>query len=224
VKGRHLDYTVQVDFDDTITVGIVSLSLMKAFSDSKQWELIEANYSSGLISVEESNRQLFAHINTDSQKIRDYVTRVAKIRPGFLSFVEFCSTSNINLVIVSSGLDIYIKPILQKLGLSNLELRSGVTSYTSQGIAVTYIGPNGEEILEGFKLAWFHYYRNYGRSLVYIGDSESDLPSALEADHVIARSELKELLASRGIPHNSFDTFYDVQKHLLALPKFHKLT
>ena len=218
-----MDYTVQCDFDDTITVGIVSLSLMEAFSNNKQWELIEANYSSGLISVEESNRQLFAHMNTDAQKIHGYVTNVVKIRPGFLSFVEFCSTNNIKLVIVSSGLDIYIKPILQNLGLSDLELRSGVTSPTSQGIAVAYIGPKGERIGEGFKLAWFRHYSNYGRPLIYIGDSESDLPPALEADHVIARSELKELLVSRGIPHESFDTFYDVQKHLLALPKLHKL-
>ena len=218
-----MDYTVQCDFDDTITVGIVSLSLMQAFSDNRQWELIEANYSSGLISVEESNRQLFAHMNTDSQKIQDYVTNVVQIRPGFLSFVEFCSANNIKLVIVSSGLDIYIKPILQNLGLSDLELRSGVTSCTSQGISVAYLGPNGEKIGEGFKLAWFRHYSNYRRPLVYIGDSESDLPSALEADHVIARSELKELLVSRGIPHESFDTFYDVQKHLLALHKLNKL-
>lgn len=219
-----MDYIVQCDFDDTITVGIVSLSLMQAFSNNRQWELIEANYSSGLISVEESNRQLFAHINTDPQQIQDYVTDVVQIRPGFLSFVEFCSTNNIKLVIVSSGLDIYIKPILQNLGLNDLELRSGVTNSTSQGIAVTYLGPNGEKIKEGFKLAWFRHYRNYRRPLVYIGDSESDLPSALEADHVIARSELKELLVSRRIPYESFDTFYDVQKHMLTLPNLDELT
>ena len=219
-----MDYIVQCDFDDTITVGIVSLSLMQAFSNNRQWELIEANYSSGLISVEESNRQLFAHINTDPQQIQDYVTDVVQIRPGFLSFVEFCSTNNIKLVIVSSGLDIYIKPILQNLGLNDLELRSGVTNSTSQGIAVTYLGPNGEKIKEGFKLAWFRHYRNYRRPLVYIGDSESDLPSALEADHVIARSELKELLVSRQIPYESFDTFYDVQKHMLTLPNLDELT
>ena len=54
-------FTIQCDFDDTITVGNVSVALKEAFA-LEQWKQIEAKYIAGQFSVEESNRRQFALI------------------------------------------------------------------------------------------------------------------------------------------------------------------
>ena len=111
-------------------------------------------------------------------------------------------------MIVSCGLDQYIEPTLDKLGLLDLERYTGRGLVTEDGIVVDYVDPLGER-KKGFKLACLEHLRRRG-PLIYIGDGRSDVSPAIEADHVIARDELVEHLYSRSIPHFKFDTFYDV--------------
>lgn len=62
----------------------------------------------------------------------------------------------------------------------------------------------------GFKEAYFRSFKAHGHTVVYIGDGLSDIPAALEADYVIARSTLKGALGDRNQPCYSFDDFADV--------------
>ena len=202
-------FTIQCDFDDTITVSNVGEALLDAFA-SERWRAIDVEYIAEQLTVEESNRRKFALIDASERAIHNFVSRTVEFRPGFLRFVEYCRNKDIDFVIVSCGLDQYIDPALRKLGLLDLERYSGRGLVTEDGIAVDYVDPRGVRRKEGFKVACLEYLRQRGRPVIYIGDGRSDVSPAIEADHVIARDELREHFCSRSIPHFKFDTFYDV--------------
>ena len=202
-------FTVQCDFDDTITVSNVGEALLDEFVP-EQWRDFDAEYLAGQFTVEESNRRKFALIKASEKAIHEFVSRTVEFRPGFLQFVEYCRKEHIGFVIVSCGLDQYIDPSLRKMDLLDLERYSGRGLVTGDGIAVDYVDPRRVRRNEGFKVACLEYLKQRGRPVIYIGDGRSDVAPAIKADHVIARDELLEHFDSRSIPHFKFDTFYDV--------------
>ena len=57
-------YTVQCDFDDTIIIGNLSRELINVFA-LERWQDIEAEYTAGQLTVEESNRRQFALVKAN---------------------------------------------------------------------------------------------------------------------------------------------------------------
>ncbi|MCH9037671.1 MAG: hypothetical protein IH860_10210, partial [Chloroflexi bacterium] len=88
---------------------------------------------------------------------------------------------------------------------------------TSEGIAVDYIDPMGISVERDFKTACLTHLQAGKQPVVCIGDGISDIPPALGADHVIARSDLLDHFQRHRLPHFTFETFYDVQHHLQSL-------
>ena len=209
-------FTIQCDFDDTITVREVGVALLGAFGP-RNWRQIEEEYHSGLITVEECNRRQFAHVKISQETVQDFAVRTVEIRQGFSQLVDYCRNEGMRFVIVSNGLDLYIEPILVKLGLADLERYSGQAHITSEGIAVAYIDPTGIPVEKDFKIACLRHLQAGNQPVVCIGDSISDIPPALAADHVIARGELLDHFRRNNLPHFTFETFYDVQQHLQSL-------
>ncbi len=204
-------YTVMCDFDNTITVGNVSEAVLGAFA-SPDWKQVETDFVAGRISVEESNRRQFPLVRAREEEIGAFVRRAVEVRPGVPEFVDYCRGVGIEVVVVSSGVDTYIEPMLRMLGLADLELRAGRGRVSDRGIVVDYADPAGAPIDDGFKLAWLEALKQRGRPVVYIGDGEPDIEAALRADHVIARDDLERHFRDRSLPHFAFDTFHDVRR------------
>ena len=209
-------YTIQCDFDGTITVNNVSEELRKAYA-SEEWRGIEDGYKAGQFSVEESNRRQFALIQATEERIEQYVIRTTVVRPGFSAFVKYCQGEGIQLAVVSSGVDLYIDPILRDLGLGDLDRYSGTGRVGNHGVTVRYADPFEVPLKEGFKLAHLLFLKQRQRPVIYIGDGASDIASATVADFVIARSALAEFCRSRSLPHFRFHDFHDV----LRIVKYH---
>jgi 2-hydroxy-3-keto-5-methylthiopentenyl-1-phosphate phosphatase len=204
-------FTVQCDFDDTIVTGNVAKSLLNAFASTK-WRDIENLYSTGEITVEESNRREFALLNITKQIIEDHVFETVELRPGFPEFLEHCVNTNINFSVVSNGVDLYIEPVLRSLFSSTAQLHSAHGKITENGISISYLDPYGIDCQDAFKLSWLRYYKSQGQEVIYIGDGESDISAALEADYVIATSSLEDYFRSEGLNYFEFKDFYDVRQ------------
>ncbi|MDP6102044.1 MAG: MtnX-like HAD-IB family phosphatase [Dehalococcoidia bacterium] len=210
--------TVQCDFDDTITVSDLGAELLKNLAPNQStWRKVDEDYRAGRISVEECQRSQFARMKIGPKEVQRYAIREVEMRPGFSQAVEYCRNEGIRFVIVSNGLDLYIDSILENLGLADLERYSGQARITDVGIAVDYVDPMGTQLTENFKTACLKYLRAGNQPVVCIGDSVSDIPPALGADHVIARSELLNHFQRHQLPYLAFETFYDVQHHLQNL-------
>lgn len=207
---------VQCDFDDTITVGNVSAAIREAFGP-RDWAAMEEEYLSGKYSVEESNIRQFALVKAAKEDIEDFVLGEVVIRYAFDEFVEYCLGEGIRLVIVSSGLDLYIKPTLRQLGLDHVEAYSGMARVTPDGVIVEYVGPSGAAMTRGFKESYLRHLKRAGDTVVYVGDGLSDIVPAKEADFVVARSTLARHFQASSLPCLSFETFNDVGKHVEAI-------
>ena len=204
-------FTVQCDFDDTIVTGNVAKSLLNAFGSAK-WCAIENLYSTGEITVEESNRRQFSLLNVTKQTIEDHVFETVELRPGFPEFLEHCASTGLNFSVVSNGMDLYIEPALRSLFSSMAQIHSAHGKITENGISISYLDPYGIDCKNAFKLSWLRYFKFHGQKVIYIGDGESDISAALEADYVIATSSLEDYFRSERLDYFKFNDFYDVRQ------------
>lgn len=204
---------VQCDFDDTITVGNVSAALRESFGP-ENWREMENDYEAGALSVEESNIRQFGLMIATRHEVEAFVRRNVVIRYGFREFANYCQNENVRLVIVSSGLDIYVNTTLVSLGLDHLEIHAGETCVTPKGLRVSYSDLTGTELMEGFKDSYVSHFKAQGHTVVYIGDGVSDYIPAALADYVFARGRLADHMEAHGAPHYRFDSFTEVSQHV----------
>jgi 2,3-diketo-5-methylthio-1-phosphopentane phosphatase len=204
---------VQCDFDDTITDGNVSLAIREAFGIG-DWHRLEKEYVAGSRSVEESNIIQYAMVRASTVALSEFLSTQVVVRDGFEEFADKCQREGTRLVVVSSGLDVYIHPTMKRLGLGHLEVHSGTATVTGSGMQIEYADPSGNSITRGFKESFLREFKRKGHTVIYIGDGLSDIVPASEADFVIARSTLERHFVANGLPHYSFGTFEDVGRHV----------
>ena len=204
---------VQCDFDGTITVNNISVALRERFAPGS-WRGVEADYLRRRLSVEQSNRQQYTLIKESRQTLQEFARQKFELRPGFLKFVDNCRAADIRFVIVSSGLDFYIEAVLENIGTPELELHCARTSFTGDGINVTYFDPEGNTVEEGFKKGYLTWLKCRGEPLVYIGDGLSDFDAASSADYVFAINHLQQMLSAASIPHRTFTDFSDIWRQI----------
>ena len=203
---------IQCDFDGTIITNNMSLLLREEFA-AGAWRQLENDYLHGYLTVEQSNMLQFTLIKEPKEKLQEFICQHIEVRPGFLEFVRYCRDTGIPLVIVSSGLDFYIETVLTQIGMRNLELHCGQTTFGKDGIIVSYTDPAGNIINEGSKIKYLDWLRKRDTNITYIGDGLSDLEAARNADHVFATSHLLRLLNNDSIACSAFSDFFDLRRH-----------
>ncbi len=200
---------IQCDFDGTIIRNSLSVLLRETFAQG-DWQRIDSDYLHGHLTVEQSNKLQFALIKEPKERLQEFVRQHIELRPGFVEFVRYCQESDIPIVIVSSGLDFYIKPVLAQIGMRDLELHCGQTSFGKDGIIVSYYDPEGNIINKGFKRKHLSSLKKRDNNVVYIGDGLSDLEAARQADYVFATGHLSKLLSLESALCYPFSNFQDV--------------
>ncbi len=207
---------IQCDFDGTIIRNNLSVLLREKYACG-DWQKIDSDYLQGHLTVEQSNKLQFALIKEPKERLQEFVRQHIELRPGFVEFVRFCQESAILFAIVSSGLDFYIEPVLAEIGMPDLELHCGRTSFSRGGIDVAYYDPAGNIASEGFKKKYLTWLKKRGGNIIYLGDGLSDLEAARQADHVFATGHLLDLLDTYSIERSAFSDFYDLQRQIRLL-------
>jgi len=207
---------IQCDFDGTIIRNNLSVLLREHFARGN-WRRIEDDYLHGKLTVEQSNKLQFALIKEPKERLQEFVRQHIELRLGFVEFVRYCQESAMPFVIVSSGLDFYIEPVLAQISVPDLELHCGQTSFGKNGIAVSYTDPEGNIVNEGFKYKCLTWLKKRGKDIIYIGDGLSDLEAARQANHIFATGHLLDLLSSAPVIYNRFSDFYDLLRQVRLL-------
>ncbi len=207
---------IQCDFDGTIIRNNLSVLLRERYAGG-DWQRIDSDYLHGHLTVEQSNQLQFALIKEPKERLQAFVRQHIELRPGFVEFVGYCRESAIPFVIVSSGLDFYIEPVLAEIGMPDLELHCGRTSFSRDGIDVSYYAPEGNIINQGFKKRYLTWLKKRGTNIIYLGDGLSDLEAARQADYVFATGHLLDLLDTQSIACSAFSDFYDLQRQIRLL-------
>jgi len=207
---------IQCDFDGTIIRNNMSVLIREEFFHGN-WQQTEEDYLAGRITVEQSNALQYQSIHEPEDRLRQFVREHIDVRPGFTEFIDYCAQQGITFVIVSSGLDFYIRTVLEEIGMANLELYCAETSFTPEGITVSYTDPDGNHIDSGFKSSYLSYLRERDNYIAYLGDGLSDLEAARQANHVFAVSKLQKLLDAESVNHTTFTDFHDVMNQIRCI-------
>jgi 2-hydroxy-3-keto-5-methylthiopentenyl-1-phosphate phosphatase len=200
---------IQCDFDGTVTEDDISFILLDAFTKG-DWRTINKQHSEGKITVGQFNERAFGLVRASKKAMLDYIKDKVKVRPGFQKLVELCQQKGIRLVIVSNGLEFYIKRILEDMGLYNLEYHAAETRFHANKLKVRYIGPDGSVVDSGYKEKYVNKYLNEGYNVVYIGNGSSDLSPARGAHQIFATESLLEHCQRSGLTCIPFTSFLEI--------------
>jgi len=206
----------QCDFDGTITPEDVSFMILDAFAD-QDWRKLLAQYREGKITVAQFNSRAVRSIKADEETLLSFVRDKARLRPGFQDLLSYCHRHGFRFVIVSNGLDFYIKKVLSDIGADDIEIFAAKTSFGSAGVQAWYLGPRGERLEDRFKEAYLDSFRGRGYRVIYAGNGFSDIAPARKADHVFATSELLTACKEMNIACTPFNDLDDVVRGLESL-------
>ncbi|MGD9115576.1 MAG: MtnX-like HAD-IB family phosphatase [Dehalococcoidia bacterium] len=204
---------IQSDFDGTLTEEDVSFALLDAFAEG-DWRKLFEQYRQGKMSVGDFNSKAFAMVKASREELIKVARADVKLREGLRNLVNYCQQRSFRFLIVSNGLDFYIKTILEDVGLGNIEVYAAHTEFVPGGLKVDYIGPEGTVLKKGFKEAYTKLFLTQGYQVVCIGNGPSDYsPSAL-AQHVFARDGLMDVCKEKKLKCQPFEDLNDVVRGL----------
>jgi 2-hydroxy-3-keto-5-methylthiopentenyl-1-phosphate phosphatase len=207
---------IQSDFDGTITEEDVSFVLLDTFAQG-DWRQLLQQYRENKISVGDFNTRAFAMVKASSEDLLRVVRDNVKLREGLHNLVDYCQERGFRFLIVSNGLDFYIKSILEDVGLGNIEVHAAQTKFNPDGLEVQYIGPDGTLLNRGFKEAYTKLFLKQGYQVICLGNGPSDIFPASLAKHVFARDGLLTACKEKKLECTPFDDLNDVVRGLELL-------
>jgi 2-hydroxy-3-keto-5-methylthiopentenyl-1-phosphate phosphatase len=207
---------VQCDFDGTITEEDISFFLLDAFAQA-DWRRLLREYKEHKISVGEFNTRAFAMVKADRHTLLEALKGEVKVRAGFRELVNYCLKKGFRLVIVSNGLDFYIRAVLKDLELRNIEMHAAQASFHPEGMKVQYVGPDGKRLEDGFKEAYTRSFLKLGYRVIYVGNGDSDIAPTKYAHYVFATGDLLAYCRENNLKYKPFETFTDVVRELNSL-------
>ncbi len=207
------DLLVQADFDGTITLRDVSLLLLDRFGPAG-WRRLLGDYRAGRIRVEEFMARAFAGVRAGRDALVDHALRETRVRRGFGGLAAWCGAAGVPLVIVSNGLEFYIRALLEREGVRDVEAHAARAEFTPDGIEVRYAGPGGAPLRAGLKEDYLELHRARARRVAYIGNGDSDRAPALRADRAFATGALLDWCRRTGAACRAFEDFDGVRSEL----------
>jgi 2-hydroxy-3-keto-5-methylthiopentenyl-1-phosphate phosphatase len=210
---------IQCDFDGTITEEDVSFMLLDDFAQGDWREWLE-QYQQNKIPVGEFNTRAFAMVKATRAELLKAAREKVRLRAGLDELIGYCRRRGGRFVIVSNGLDFYIKAILKDAGLAGIEVHAARARFHRGGhggLKVRYIGPDNTQLLSGFKDAYTRLFLKQGYRLVYVGNGPSDLSPAAQAQRVFARDGLLDACREIGLECTPFDDLNDIVRGLESL-------
>jgi len=207
-------WTVILDFDGTITVRDADVVIAEAVLDDERLGIIH-----GLLTDYEQLRittaQYFErYLDTLGLTPGEFAAHGASVvlRPGLVEFMAWCEAEQIELLVASEGLDVYIKPILAAAGAGHLPLSCNLARWDGTRYQLVP-APDGESCTRCLtcKGALARRLKAAGRSVVMLGNGASDLCGARHADLVLARDSLLLHCERESIAHVRWTTLADAR-------------
>ena len=203
------DYIILCDFDGTITLQDTCVSILEQFAVG-DWEEYDKLLNKGLINLHECMQKQFEMIQANIPTILSSMGSIS-IRPGFADFVSFCLLQEINVVIVSGGLDFVIRSVLSQ---NNLDLPVVAAKVKDERFQLEFPSLHYPDSID-FKVDQVKYYQAQQKKVIFIGDGNSDLQGAKQADLVFA---VKNSFLNSHF-ENSFTDFLELKENLFLTLK-----
>jgi len=199
------------DFDGTISVRDMGYVLVNQFTLGN-WEAIDRDFREGKIGSKGAYSQISKILKGDESAILRFVQEHSDIDPSFSIFYRSCREKNIDIKIVSDGLDFYIKKILEIHHLSEIPFYANRTHFRDEG-SIDISFPHSEEecgLCGTCKKKLIQMHRKEYDSIFFIGNGLSDRCAAQEADFVFAKDSLYTYCIEQDITCHFFKDFREI--------------
>ncbi len=201
-----------LDFDGTISNGDIGDELFRTFGS---FEPVHSQLMAGEFSVAEYYRRSAAHLRSDCtpEAILEFCDRQS-LDAGFVPLVDWCTTVDIPVTVVSDGFDVYISPLLKKSGrIDQLNVVCNVLEWNGEKFTPSF--PGASESCSCFCASCKRnaVITRLGENdiAIYVGDGRSDACAVEFADVVFAKSTLAAECTRKGIPHHPYRTLAEVK-------------
>jgi 2,3-diketo-5-methylthio-1-phosphopentane phosphatase/HAD superfamily hydrolase (TIGR01509 family) len=203
------------DFDGTISVRDMGYLLVNQFT-SGNWEAIDRDFREGKIGSKEAYSRIAGILKGDRSTILSFVQEHSNIDPFFSIFYQYCREKDIDIKIVSDGLDFYINEILEIHNLSEIPFYANCTHFRDgEGIDISF--PHSEEdcgLCGTCKKKLVRIHRKEYDSIFFVGNGLSDTCAAREADFVFAKDSLYTYCIKKGIACHFYNDFREILNDL----------
>jgi 2-hydroxy-3-keto-5-methylthiopentenyl-1-phosphate phosphatase len=203
------DMLILVDFDGTITQNDVGALLFRTYSHKRNNKLVSL-WLKGKINSRECLERECELIQITKLQFKKFAL-TQKIDERFLAFVDLCKREKLKLVILSDGLDFYIKLILRKFGLEDVPFYSNIARFDNGKLKPEF--PHYDRGCGNCGNCKKYHLKNLKgakQKVVYIGDGLSDKCAVQEADFVFAKNDLRKFCVEKKIKHYPFRDFRDI--------------
>jgi 2-hydroxy-3-keto-5-methylthiopentenyl-1-phosphate phosphatase len=196
---------VFVDFDGTISLEDTTDVILERFADPK-WQKIEADWLSGRIGSRDCLAQQIDLVRASPEAL-DEICEDVPLDPHFLEFVALCRRHNIDVTVISDGLDRIVTKMLARVGI-DVPVLANRLEYIGDDrwrLGFPYSHPDCRASAGNCKCRAMTGDPSSVRILV--GDGRSDFCAAETADLVIAKGALAEHCQTSGISFTVFGNF-----------------
>ncbi|RUM26572.1 phosphoserine phosphatase [Rhizobium vallis] len=205
------------DFDGTISKEDVTDLVLEKFA-LQQWHDIEEKWASGGINSAQCMRLQIPLIRASIDELHRFLDSV-EIDAGFVRFRDFCRANDVRLVVVSDGVDHFIRRILSNHGVTDIEVIANHLVWNDDGDGAEFrlqtpFSKSGCLTASGVcKCAVIADCDQH----IYIGDGRSDFCVSHQASAVFAKKKLAEYCDLNRIPYSPYQGFAEVQASLASI-------
>lgn len=215
--GWGMDIAVICDFDGTISVKDVNVSVFQEFGGESVKE-VENSYRNSRIGLRESLYTQYRIIGIDEAAFKKYVYEKMELDTSFFDFYDYARDNGIEVVIVSGGFINYVEILFAKYNrkmdmpiFSNkLGVENGIIlpQYGDVPECSRHFGPCG--------ICKYKHITEYKKKykVVYVGDGHTDRCAAESADAVFAKENLAVFCKENDIKYTDYKSFSDVKNYL----------
>ena len=204
------------DFDDTAADRNVATLLLDGLQSrpfsatTANWRTLHKQFLDAEITLAEYQENAFECLASSRSEQAAYAQKHADLRPGFRELADYCQEQEIELAVVSHGLDFYIQALLDKADLGHLPQFAVQTDEVAgrTTFAYNFTKDDCPWAPGNCKCYVVEEYRERGHSILYAGDGLSDTCPARKADFVFARDGLLSFCQAHDLPHRELTDFH----------------
>lgn len=200
-----------VDFDGTACLQDVSEMLLDEFGEPG-WRRFDETVDRGEMGLREAADHQTAMLRGSREDMLAFALPRARLAPSLAPFIGWAEERDLPLVLASDGFAFYIRPILERAGLTHLEVVTNELVFEDDRASLFH--PNGHPECVGCgtcKMLAATRLRERHGAVAFVGDGQSDRYGALYSDVVFAKDGLVQICEQDGVPYRPWETFDDVR-------------
>ena len=203
---------VVCDFDGTITERDTLYSFFEEYA-VEEWKIVEELWVENKISSKECLIKEFELVPNLSEKLIDKFLESMTIDKDFKKFCSELKSKNIDIYIVSDGVDYFINKVLKKFNISEIDIISNHGEFVNGKFTLSFPNDNKNCPKDSgtCKCKVITTLKEKYETVIYAGDGVSDFCSADKADILYAKKRLLTYCKENGIKYIPYNTFKDIK-------------